>query len=379
MHVKTPTTPRRRLGVLAAATALTALVVAGCTSSPSQPTPTPSASSATGGATAAPGTAKPWIVGLMDRKGPPSTDLLSYDGKPLVKGFVIQVPWKDVQPNGPGDFVTTKIDQQVAFAKEHNLPVRMRVYAGYNSPGWVLKQGGSLPWQGSEGNGGPKSYTVPVFWGAAFQQLFATFDAKLAARYDPVPEVREVVVGLCTTNFAEPFIRQFNVTSNTTQAKGKGYTDASNEQCLRKTIDIVKADWKTTNMAMAFNPYQSISSTGANDKTAASASSSVVVPKEIATYCIQQLGQRCVLGNNSMKGGARGASYNALYAMMTSLKAPIYIQTATNVKINDWKQALSSAVKVGALSIELPVGYTKWDLATLQTYNAQLQANQTRL
>ena len=44
----------------------------------------------------------------------------------------------------------------------------------------------------------------------------------------------------------------------------------------------------------------------------------------------------------------------------------------------EW-QALSSAVQVGALSIELPVGYTKWDLATLQTYNAQLQANQTKL
>ncbi|MDQ2756148.1 MAG: hypothetical protein M3Y71_06230 [Actinomycetota bacterium] len=368
---------RRRIGLVSAAAALVMLVVAGCSGSTSSPTPTSSAPATTG--TTATDGSKPWIVGLMDRKGPPETDLLSYDGKPLVQGFVIQVLWKDVQPDGPGDFDTAKIDQQLAFAKEHDLPVRMRVYAGYNSPAWVLKQGGSLPWQGAAGNGGPKSYTVPVFWGPAFQSLYRAFDAKLGARYDPVSQVREVVAGMCTTNFAEPFIRQFNVTSNTTQAKSKGYTDASNEQCLRKTIDFVKADWPTTNMAMAFNPYQSISATGSNDKTAASASSSVVVPKEIATYCIQELGQRCVLGNNSMKSGTRGASYTALYAMMSSLKAPIYIQTATNAKITDWKQALRSAVQIGALSIELPVGYTTWDRATLQSFNAQLQANQTKL
>ena len=352
------------------------LVVSGCSGSTSS---SPTAAPTTAPTAAVTGAAKPWIVGLMDRKGPPSTDLLTRDGKPLVQGFVIPVLWKDVQPNGPGDFDTSAIDRQIAFAKEHDLPVRMRVYAGYNSPQWVLQQGGSVPWQGAEGNGGPKSYTVPVFWGSAFQKLYQAFDAKLAAEYDSVPQVREVVAGVCTTNFAEPFIRQFNVVSNTVAARDKGYSDASNEQCLRKTVDIVKADWPTTNMAMAFNPYQSISATGPNDKTAASALSSVVVPQEIATYCIQQLGPRCIVGNNSMKGGTRGASYDALYAMMTSLKAPIYIQTATNVKINDWKQALSSAVQVGALSVELPVGYTSWDLAALQPYAAQLKANAARL
>lgn len=360
------------------------LLLAGCTGTPSAPSPSgpPSASTPSSGPSAAPpgaGGAKPWIVGLMDRKGPPAADLLTHDGRPLVEGFVIQVNWKDVQPNGPGDFDTTAIDQELAFAKTHDLAVRMRVYAGYNTPAWVLGQAGSVPWTGADGNGGPSSYSVPVFWGSAFQQLYQAFDAKLAARYDADPQLREVVAGMCTTNYAEPFIRQFAVASNTVAATGKGYTDAANEGCLRRTVDVVKADWPTTNMAMAFNPYQSVTARGSTDKTAATATQSVVVPRQIATYCLQQLGTRCVLGNNSMKGGSRGTSYDALYAMMSSLKAPIYIQTAASAKIGQWQQALTAAVQVGALSIELPVGYASWDLTTLQTYDAQLQANAARL
>ena len=314
----------------------------------------------------------------MDRKGPPPTSLLTVAGKPLIEGFVIQVNWKDVQPNGPGDFVTTGIDQQVAFAEGHNLPVRLRVYAGYNSPQWVLQQVGSVPWKGA-GGGGPESYAVPVFWEAKFQQLYQAFDAKLAAKYDPVPQVREVVAGMCITNYAEPFIRQFTVASNAVSAKSKGYTESANQQCLRRTVDIVKADWKTTNMAIAFNPYQSADAQGSTDKNATTASQSVVVPKAIATYCLQQLGARCILGNNSMKGGSRGASYDALYAMLSSFKAPVYIQTATTARINDWQAALQASVQVGAVSIELPVGYQQWDLTALQLFDGQLQANSSKL
>lgn len=77
---------------------------------------------------------KSYITGLMNRSGPPDESLLSYNNQPLIKGFVIQVNWKDVQPNSATDFDTSAIEQQLAFAKQHNLDVRMRIYAGYNTP-----------------------------------------------------------------------------------------------------------------------------------------------------------------------------------------------------------------------------------------------------
>ncbi|GAA1904941.1 hypothetical protein [Lapillicoccus jejuensis] len=370
----------RRAAVLAVLTALAVLGLAACSGSSTPPTRTSSSSSSpSSSATAAPGSGKPWVVGVMDRKGPPDASELTYDGKPLVQGFVIQVLWKDVQPTGPDSFDTSKIDQQLAFAKAHDLAVRMRVYAGYNSPAWVLQSAGSVTWQGTANDAGPTSYPVPVFWGSRFQQLFQQFDAKLAAKYDGDPQLRELVPGMCITNFAEPFQRQFSEKANVASASGKGYSDATDQACLKNTVSMFAKDWRTTNMAMAFNPYQSLTKQGSNDKSEASAQASVQVPEQIAKYCVSELGPRCVLGNNSMKGNTRGKAYDALYTMLQGLHQPLYIQTASNAKIQDWQAALTNSVEVGAISIELPDGYQKWDKATLQSYDAKLQANADKL
>lgn len=383
----TPTLRPRRPSVAAAVALLAVLAVLGlaaCSGSPSPAPPSSSAPSSTpsgspSSGTAAPGAGKPWVVGVMDRKGPPDAAELTYDGKPLVQGFVIQVLWKDVQPTGPDSFDTSAIDQQLAFAKAHDLAVRMRVYAGYNSPAWVLQQAGSVTWQGTANDAGPNTYPVPVFWGSTFQTLFQQFDAKLAARYDADPQLREVVPGMCTTNFAEPFQRQFSEKANVAAASAKGYTDASDQACLRRTVTMFQQDWRTTNMAMAFNPYQSLAKKGANDKDEATAQASVQVPEQIARFCVSTLGPRCVLGNNSLKAGSRGKAYDALYSMLQGLHQPLYIQTASNAKIQDWQTALDSAVQLGALSVELPDGYQNWDKATLQSYDARLQANADKL
>lgn len=374
----TPPRPHRAAAVVL--TVLAVLALAACSGSPAPPTGTSSSSPSPSSGTAAPGGGKPWVVGVMDRKGPPEVSELTYDGKPLVRGFVIPVLWKDVQPTGPDSFDTTAIDQQLAFARTHDLAVRMRVYAGYNSPSWVLKQAGSIPWQGAAGDPAPSTYDIPKFWDSGFQRLFQQFDAKLAAKYDSDPQVREVVPGMCITNFAEPFQRQFSQKVNIATASGQGYTDASDQSCLKATVTLFKADWRTTNLALAFNPYQSTATKqSAADKSDAGAQASIQVPRAIAEYCIAQLGPRCVVGNNSMKDVSRGRSYDALYAMLQGLHQPLYIQTASGVKIQDWQVALQNSVELGAISIELPVGYQKWDKAALAPFDAQLQANASKL
>lgn len=391
----TPPRPHRAAAVVL--TVLAVLALAACSGSPAPPTgvssspaspssptspssPPSSSTPSPSSGTAAPGGGKPWVVGVMDRKGPPAVSELTYDGKPLVRGFVVPVLWKDVQPTGPDSFDTTTIDQQLAFARAHGLAVRMRVYAGYNSPSWVLERAGSITWQGAAGDPAPSSYDIPKFWDSGFQRLFQQFDAKLAAKYDGDPVVREVVPGMCITNFAEPFQRQFSQKVNIATASAQGYSDASDQACLKATVSVFKADWPTTNLALAFNPYQStVTRPSAADKSDAGAQASIEVPRGIAEYCVAQLGARCVVGNNSMKDVSRGRSYDALYAMLQGLHQPLYIQTASGAKIQDWQVALQNSVDLGAISIELPVGYQQWDKASLAPFDAQLQANASRL
>ena len=308
---------------------------------------------------------KSYITGLMNRSGPPDESLLTYNNEPLIKGFVIQVNWKDVQPNSANDFDTSAIDQQLAFAKQHNLAVRMRIYAGYNTPQWVMNQTGSVSWSKANDEAGPDSYNVPKFWTKEFQDVWKAFYQKLSDKYDSNPELKDVVPGVCITNFAEPFIRQFSNSNNKQAAQANGYTDQSNDACLKATIDMHAALWPTTHMAMAFNPYQSYDSSV--DKNAE--------PKVIIDYCRDKLGSRCVIGNNSMTSNERNDDYSGLYKTLHDAKLPMYIQTATDKKIGDWQKALNNCIDIGALSIELPSGYQNYDKSTLQSFNAKLANN----
>ena len=312
------------------------------------------------------GVHKPYLTGLLNRNGPPDASLLTYAGKPLITGFVIPVNWKDVQPNGPADFNTTLIDQQLAFARQHNMGVRLRLYAGYNSPDWVKQQVGSVNWQGRPTEGGPSSYVIPDFWKAPFRDIWQAFNTKLAAQYDAEPIIRDVNSGMCITNFDEPFIRQFSVAQNVATAKANGYTDDTNNLCLQATIDTFKATWSKTSLSVTFNPFQSVS-TAPGD--------AIIEPKAIADYCVSQLGSHCVLGNDSLESNKRSDDYDNLYTMMHTTGAPLYIQTATNARIGDWQKTLADAVDIGALDVELPVGYAMYDAAALQAFNARLQAN----
>jgi hypothetical protein len=96
--------------------------------------------------------------------------------------------------------------------------------------------------------------------------------------------------------------------------------------------------------------------------------------EEMIDYCADHLGQRCVLGNNSLEPD-RPQDYLDMYAYMAAKGTPVAFQTATAAKIcagQDpcpiamWDETLQMAVDYGAGSVELPRasnGYTSWPIA----------------
>ncbi|WP_305783638.1 hypothetical protein [Symbioplanes lichenis] len=317
------------------------------------------------------------VRGLLDRNGPAPAAYAE-----VVDAFVVRVTWAQLQPtreagtNHGGALTTTAIDTALASGR----PVRLRVTAGIDAPGWAKTLGGNgaaLPWY-TEPTGGPVG-TIGAFWSPEFGQAYANLQERLAGLYDQNSELlREVVVSRCTTEFAEPYIRQTGqLARNRAALKAAGYTAAADEQCHRDEI-AAHAVWTRTRSYLAFNPYQRITEAAGDAPWTASVDPAFT--RAMIDHCRTVLGARCVLGNNSLDPD-RPADYLSLYAYMAGKGGPIGFQTATAAKICDqmspcppqkWNDTLAMALNYGAGSVELPeaaTGYTSWPIEEFPPYH----------
>ena len=176
------------------------------------------------GTTAPSGPLKPVLQGLLDRDGEPPSQYIPT----AVRGWVVKVDWKDLQPaqNGPIAADNT-IDRAVAAARKLGVGLKLRIYAGTAAPDWAKALGGGpvsvVDPQGKEPG------TIPRFWTGDFGKAYGDLQAKLAAKYDDVPEVREVVVSRCTTFFAEPFLRDKGDKGSVANMLAAGFTDSASQ------------------------------------------------------------------------------------------------------------------------------------------------------
>ncbi|WP_306210181.1 hypothetical protein [Actinoplanes sp. RD1] len=315
-------------------------------------------------APAEPGALKEPVRGVLDRNGPAPAAYAS-----VVDAFVVRVKWKDLQP-APQELNTSAITAALATGR----PLRLRVTAGFDAPDWVKTLGGraALPWY-TEATGGPAGW-IGAFWTPEFGAAYRDLQVRLAELYDDTPQLREVVVSRCTTEFAEPYIRQTErLARNQTALQGAGYTAADDEQCHRDEI-AAHAVWTRTRSYLAFNPYQRI------DETTWTASVDPAFTRSMIDHCRTVLEDRCVLGNNSLDPD-RPATYLSMYAYMAGKGAPIGFQTATAAKIcadadpcppELWNATLDMALDYGAGSVELPqgvTGYTSWPIEEIPPYH----------
>jgi len=310
------------------------------------------------------------IHGLIDRSGMPPA------GYP-VNAWVVQVDWSALQPQQGGPIAANNaIDMAIAQAQAMNahgghVALKLRVYAGINSPPWAMQLGGA-PFPVTDASSGVSGMS-PRFWTPQFDQAYAALQTALAAKYDNVPEIREVVMSQCTTVFAEPFRRQVTDQASLNAWLSAGYTMAADQACQESEIKAHEV-WQKTSSDLTLNPFLPVE-LGQGTKAAPP---NLAFPISVMQDCREQLGVRCVLENNSLKSDPT-AAYSQLYQAMDALGGPITFQTAQTATVGDLPTAVALGAQLGAASIELPASYKNQSPAQLQASLGpaitQLQSN----
>ncbi len=290
---------------------------------------------------------KPELAGLLDRNGAPSVSLA-----PDLGGWVVNVTWAALQPTSGSSIASDNpIDQAIALIQTTpayaNMHLRIRIMAGIDSPGWVESMSGGSVYVNNDqsGTGG----NVPRFWTAPVEQAYANLQALLAARYDTSPEIEDVTTSACMTVFAEPLIREVSDPTSVANLLAAGYTEAADETCQEDAV-AAQGVWVHTHSSIALNPYQTIS---ANGSTGVDES----FTQTLMTYCRSTLGDRCTLGNNSIRTASLGTQYDQMYSAMQASGPGIYFQTAQASLVGDLQSTILWAISEGANDVELPSGY----------------------
>jgi hypothetical protein len=332
--------PGRRIGALAGA--LLALTLAeACSGGSSQSSP-PTASPT--------GTLKQQIAGLLDKSGQPTDP--GFDG--VLDGYVVLARWADLQPSAGAPIASNNaIDKAIAQVRaydaarrSHPWLLKLRVTAGIDAPEWAKNIGG--PPVTIISDRPPLTGTVGRFWLPAYQAAYTDLQSKLAARYDSVPEIREVVISMCQTVFDEPMIRQISVPETDQNLLAAGYTVNADHACHQAAVR-AHLVWHETISYYTFNPYQVVSNNGIqSDET---------FTEQIQDYCREILGRRCGLENNSIRVPIQAGGYARMYEHMKSLGPPLTFQLADIKKVGDMVAAINLARSYGARSVELPNKY----------------------
>ena len=314
---------------------------------------------------------KPAIRGILDRDGQPDAVW-----QPAVNGYVIKVGWRELQAiqageitdGNPIDHALTSVRQVNATRgpNEPKLSLKLRIFTGDESPEWAKNLDGPPFYVEDPADGSP--ITIGRFWTSNFDAAYRDLHTKLAARYDGVPEIRDVVVARCMLGSAEPYLRQPSSSMTTNNLRYAGFTTAADQACHRAEVDAHKV-WSRTTSSVAFNPYTQINADGSTKVNGA-------WTDQMIDYCRSSLGTRCVLENNSIRDGSQGANYPAMYTKIKAKGAPIAFQTAAPSRIGSLCNTTAWAIGQGAGAVEVPDNYTKdpgVTLAGLRAYDVALE------
>jgi hypothetical protein len=310
---------------------------------------------------------KPLLGGVIDRQGFPERAFWD-----VVDGFVVNVPWAEVQPEPFGPLAEDNaIDRALASIRRlpggaGDMKIKLRINAGVDAPRGAKTLGGppvNVDYEGYRDLEG----AVARFWTPEFGAAYDDLQAKLAAAYDEAPEVGQVEMTRCMTFYAETFLRQAGTPETPRALLDAGYSVEADQQCHREQIE-AHAVWSQTRSGLAFNPYQRI---GADGEVKAE----LDFPKEMMGYCREVLGSRCVLENYSLSAPLRDGLYQELYPALVAAGQPLAFQTAAASRVGDWRATLAWAVGVGAASVELNRGYPDYDMEQLEAFSRALQDN----
>ena len=280
-----------------------------------------------GGSGGGSGQGKPTLVGLVtmgsenffNGSGLPQNRLLEANTHPGVySAAVIELTWAQLEPQ-PNQFDDSTLVSALQNVQDYNLKypstplvAKLRIFAGVNSPAWVMQQAGSVVLTDSKTN---TNYTEPDFWTATYSQLWTALQNHLASEYDTNALIGEVAISVCSSITAEPFVLPGEVAS--IQAlEAAGYTDAQMETCLSNAPKDYAA-WQQTPLDYTFNPLL----------LTATAQSDTSFPIQVMQAFRTALGTRAVVANHDLNNPLPNANLPAIYAEFQTLYSAAQAQT----------------------------------------------------
>lgn len=302
----------------------------------------------------------------------------------ITNGVIIQLYWKDIQPKEGGEITrNNRVDQAIEWARKFkakygvDIPIKVRLYCGVYSPDWLLNKG---------------SFTImeeqlPKYWEPYFMAAFADVQQKLAAIYDNVPEISEVVDGATGLKSAENFIRPFG-DNGKKQMAGQaflqaGYTKAKDSIAIIRSYDAMKV-WKHTLVSCCYSAYQYIDSRGTVYE-----SGDGTIP--FINAFVNTFGKQAVIGNNGLRttaghngedfaeGGERFKIYTYFKKLHDENGVKVYFQTSTTKRSgSELSPVIEDGIKYGASYIELPTSpkqYRELLGNNLEALNSRIKNN----
>ena len=300
-------------------------------------------------------------------------------------GIVVQLYWRDIQPEEGGPIKKNNdVDVALKWVQNFNakygvdVGIKIRLYCGVYSPVWLYKKVGFVTLQ-------QRQEKIPKFWSDEYVKAFADVQAKLAAMYDDVPEVREVVDGCTGSTTAEAFIRPFaEKRTDAAQAfLNGGYTTAADAKAISESFDAMKA-WKKTLVSVCFSNFKTLNSDGTVDED-------INRTIDFVNDFTNEFGKQAVVGNNGLRPGTghhgqRWQEGGDMYALANYFKklhdsrgVKVYFQTAKDERIGNLRNAVEDGASYGASYIELPGAPRNYPedlpVAQMPDMNKKLQAN----
>lgn len=299
-------------------------------------------------------TLKPPLIGFLDEAAVPQYDWML--------GYVVDLDWVDLQATAHGPIIQNSrllnaIQSVRAFNAAHSSQpprgLKLRTGAAAGAPADVKSIGGG-PYKVTDPVPPVVSAEVGEFWVAAYQSAYTDFQTKLAAWLDPIPEVREVTMGLPALIYEEPFLRY------STNVLAKGHWNVTVDQKSFTAMLQAHTAWKTTRQDLAYNPY---SAPGGDPNWT----------QTFLSTARAMFGAQLVNGNNSIEASSVNS---AMYQAIESAGPPIYFQLAGAKKRGDPAKAFDFAVSHGANSVEI-FKYSTISQSLLKQYQKKLLANPT--
>jgi|GEM_PF-1150552 len=185
---------------------------------------------------------------------PPTTSTVGFGSvdptvasKPFVKGILVRIGWKDIEPTD-NVYNWTLLDNQITAAQSYGKKISLAIGCGPNSPSWLYSLGTqSLSFTV------PFSATIAVQWNSTFLNKWTEFIGALGNKYKNDTTIRLVYITNSTSNGFEMQL-PFNPTPSYTSL---GYTDTKVINSWKQVIDSFKVAFPNHYLTNDFHPVNS--------------------------------------------------------------------------------------------------------------------------